>query len=178
MKPPGSPPWGTAYPGPPHPQFRSTGHPEEWGCRAGWEHHPNGQKHRSKNRRWPKLRGTKGSSEPGRFYFQKGIWKTCGVPCPESKDKFFSLSYFPAYAHTLSCCSRVWLFATLRITGSFVHGTLQARILEWVTMPSSRGSSLFRNLTPVSFVSCIASRVLTHWATWEAPCFRVFKQKT
>ena len=25
--------------------------------------------------------------------------------------------------------------------GSSVHGTLQARILEWVAMPSSRGSS-------------------------------------
>ena len=27
-------------------------------------------------------------------------------------------------------------------SGSSVHGTLQARILEWVTLPSSRGSSL------------------------------------
>ena len=26
-------------------------------------------------------------------------------------------------------------------SGSFVHGILQARILEWVAMPSSRGSS-------------------------------------
>ena len=25
--------------------------------------------------------------------------------------------------------------------GSFVHGILQARILEWITMPSSRGTS-------------------------------------
>ena len=25
-------------------------------------------------------------------------------------------------------------------SGSFVHGILQARILEWVAMPSSRGS--------------------------------------
>ena len=28
------------------------------------------------------------------------------------------------------------------LPGSFVHGILQARILEWVAMPSSRGSSL------------------------------------
>ena len=31
--------------------------------------------------------------------------------------------------------------------GYFVHGILQARILEWVAMPSSRGSSPFRNWT-------------------------------
>ena len=34
--------------------------------------------------------------------------------------------------------------------GSSVHGTLQARILEWVAMPSSRGSSQPRDLTHVS----------------------------
>ena len=34
--------------------------------------------------------------------------------------------------------------------GSSVHGILQARILEWVAMPFSRGSSPPRNLTPVS----------------------------
>ena len=31
--------------------------------------------------------------------------------------------------------------------GYFVHGILQARILEWVAMPSSRGSSPSRNWT-------------------------------
>ena len=34
--------------------------------------------------------------------------------------------------------------------GSSVHGILQARILEWVAMPSSRGSSLPRDRTQVS----------------------------
>ena len=40
-------------------------------------------------------------------------------------------------------------------TASSVHGILQARILEWVAMPSSRGSSQLRDRTPVSYVSCI-----------------------
>ena len=31
------------------------------------------------------------------------------------------------------------------LSGSSVHGILQARILEWVAMPSSRGSSQFRD---------------------------------
>ena len=44
---------------------------------------------------------------------------------------------------------------------SFVHGTLQARILEWVAMPSSRGSSWPRDQTWISWVSCIAGRFFT-----------------
>ena len=42
--------------------------------------------------------------------------------------------------------------------GSSVHGILQARILEWVAMPSSRGSSQPRNRIQVS---CIAGRFFT-----------------
>ena len=37
--------------------------------------------------------------------------------------------------------------------GSSVHGILQARILEWVAMPFSRGSSQPRDQTCVSFFS-------------------------
>ena len=37
---------------------------------------------------------------------------------------------------------------------SSVHGFLQARILEWVTIPSSRGSSRPRDQTRFSYVSC------------------------
>ena len=46
--------------------------------------------------------------------------------------------------------------------GSSVHGILQARILEWIAMPFSRGSSLPRDRTHVSYVSCIGRRVLYH----------------
>ena len=44
--------------------------------------------------------------------------------------------------------------------GSSVRGILQARILEWVAMPSSRGSSQPRSWIHVSYVSCIDRRVL------------------
>ena len=44
--------------------------------------------------------------------------------------------------------------------GSSVRGILQARILEWVAMPSSRGSSQPRDGTYVSYVSCIGRLVL------------------
>ena len=45
--------------------------------------------------------------------------------------------------------------------GSSVHGILQARILEWVAMPSSSGSSQPRNQTPVSCGSCTAGGFFT-----------------
>ena len=46
--------------------------------------------------------------------------------------------------------------------GSFVHGILQARILEWVATPFSRGSSRPRDPT---LVSCTAGRFFTIWTT-------------
>ena len=46
-----------------------------------------------------------------------------------------------------------------------VHGVLQARILEWVAFPFSRGSSQSRDWTQVSR---IAGRFFTSWATREA----------
>ena len=46
-----------------------------------------------------------------------------------------------------------------------VHGILQARILEWVALPFSRGSSQPRDRT---LVSHIAGRLFTVWATREA----------
>ena len=50
------------------------------------------------------------------------------------------------------------------LTGSSVHGILQARILEWVAYPFFRGSSWPRNWTGVS---CIAGRFFSSWATRE-----------
>ena len=52
-------------------------------------------------------------------------------------------------------------------------GILQTRILEWVAMPFSRGSSWPRDRIHVSNISCIAGRFFTTSAIWEAPslCF-------
>ena len=49
--------------------------------------------------------------------------------------------------------------------GSSVHGIIQARILEWVAISFSRGSSPLRDQTQVS---CTAGRFFTVWATREA----------
>ena len=48
--------------------------------------------------------------------------------------------------------------------GSSVHGIRQARILEWVAIPSSRESSRPKDWT---HVSCLAGRFFTLWATRE-----------
>ena len=40
------------------------------------------------------------------------------------------------------------------LPGSSVHGVFQARVLEWVFMPSSRGSSWPRDQACISYVSC------------------------
>ena len=49
--------------------------------------------------------------------------------------------------------------------GSSVHGILQARILEWVAIPFSKGSSWPRYQT---WASCITGRFFTVWVIREA----------
>ena len=64
------------------------------------------------------------------------------------------------------CAKSLQLYITLcdpmdqSLPGSSVHGVLQTKILEWVVMPSSKGSSWPRDRTHVSYVSCIGR--------WEA----------
>ena len=55
------------------------------------------------------------------------------------------------------------------LPGSSVHRILQERILEWVAVPSSRGSSWPGNHTNILGVPCIKCSFFPHWPTWEAP---------
>ena len=69
------------------------------------------------------------------------------------------------------CCAVLCLAAQWCLTpchpvacsppASSVHGILKARILEWVAVFSSRGSSQPRNQTFISCSSCIAGRFFT-----------------
>ena len=52
---------------------------------------------------------------------------------------------------------------------SSVHRISQARILEWVAITSSRGSSQPRDPTSVSCVPCIAGRFFTSEGLWKPP---------
>ena len=52
-----------------------------------------------------------------------------------------------------------------RLPGSSVHGIFQERILQWVAISYSRGSSQPRNWT---CVSCIGRRIFYQYATWDS----------
>ena len=54
--------------------------------------------------------------------------------------------------------------------GSSAHGIFQARILQWVAISSSRGSSQLRNQTHISMCPALAGRFFTPGATCEALC--------
>ena len=54
-----------------------------------------------------------------------------------------------------------------------VHGSCQAKILEWVAISFSRGSSGPRNRTCVFRVSCTGRQILYHCGTWETPCISI-----
>ena len=73
-----------------------------------------------------------------------------------------------------SFCSLMWVSEWVKVTqscltlrphGLVVHGILQARILEWVSFPFSRGSSQPRDQTQVSHN---AGGFFTSWATRKA----------
>ena len=60
------------------------------------------------------------------------------------------------------------------LSGSSIHGIFQARVLEWIAISFSRGSSWPRNRTQVSH---IAGRRFTFWATREALIIRLVPEK-
>ena len=64
------------------------------------------------------------------------------------------------------------LLSHVRLSGTprIVHGILQARILEWVAVPFSRGSSQHRDWTQVF---CVAGRFFISWATRGEISFRI-----
>ena len=75
--------------------------------------------------------------------------------------------------HPGTCCVNVNVTQLCRILcdpmghsppDSSVCGISQAKILEWVAIPFSRGTSQARDQT---WVSCIAGRFFTTKATWE-----------
>ena len=83
---------------------------------------------------------------------------------------------FGVLSASVICSVKVKLLVTLSyrtlgdcmgcsLPGSSVHGILQARILDWVAIPSSRGSSWPTDWTQVS---CSAVRFFTIWAIRKA----------
>ena len=65
-----------------------------------------------------------------------------------------------ACAKLLQSCPTLCNPIDCSLPGSSFHGILHARILEWVAMPSSRGSSQPRDRTHISCISCIGRWLL------------------
>ena len=57
------------------------------------------------------------------------------------------------HAKLIQSCLTLCDFMDCSPPGSSVHGILQTRILEWVTMPSSKGSSWPRDRNHIFYVS-------------------------
>ena len=112
---------------------------------------------------------SRGSSQP-----RDGSW----VSCPAGAASALSHQGSPSQSLPFSnqscgilrfclpnCFSRIQLFATPWTAArqvSLSMGFLKARILEWVAISSSRGSSWPRDRTHLSYVSCICRWVVLH----------------
>ena len=127
------------------------------------------------------MKGVARSTPKGAFYSQKGshrLGMALGVQVDQSPDKVSVYLQFTClqrtYASTvlMLCCakslSHVQLFVTpwtVPCQAPMSMALLQARVLEWVVMPSSGGSSQPRDRTQVSHT---AGGFFTIWATGEA----------
>ena len=89
-----------------------------------------------------------------------------------------SSTYITIYLDNTTFClcaqllSHVQIFCNpmdCTLLGSSVHGIFQARILEWVTMSSSREASQPRDRTHVSYVSCNGRQIFYHWCHLGSP---------
>ena len=98
-------------------------------------------------------------------------WRTFELFPPFGYDEWIMLLWMFMYKYLcertcmLSLFSRVQLFTilwTVAYPGFSAYGIFQARIVKWVAMPSSRGSSQPRDQTHVSYIACIGRWVLYH----------------
>ena len=72
---------------------------------------------------------------------------------------FFSMKMGGVSAQS---CPTLWKTTDCSLPGHSAHGILQARTLEWVAIPFSRGSSQPRDQTWISHIAC---RFFTGWDT-------------
>ena len=122
-------------------------------------------------------------------HFIQGIWAAANFDM--RRDSIFPRNWGTTVSTTCApkspACSFILQMPVLSLTWSVkvaqlcpilcdlmdytIHGTLQARILEWTAFPFSRGSSQPRDRTQVS---SIAGGFFTSWATREALVFHSY----
>ena len=112
---------------------------------ASWENHE-GQE----------ATGRTGHGTTDWFQIGKGVHQGCILsPC------FLTYMQSESESKVSQSCLTLCNPMDCSLLGSSVHGIFQARVLEWVAISFSRGSSWTR-------VSRIVARHFTIWATWEA----------
>ena len=116
-------------------------------------------------------------------FLPKRYCKSILVPCFWKRPLWMHQSIYKQIASSYSgadmgrgcgcCCGcglrRIWLFATPWTVAHKAPLSVEfskARILEWIAISFSRGSSHPRDQTHVSCVPCIGRQILYHWATW------------
>ena len=110
------------------------------------------------------------------------LWRTVWNFLKKNKKLKIDLVYDPAIllwacAKLLQLCPTLYDPVDCSLPCSSVPGILQATILEWVAMPSSRESSQPRNQTCVYYVSCTGGQVVYHYHL-RSPLLGVYPEKT
>ena len=90
---------------------------------------------------------------PGRDQRKEGVWLILGIGINVMGRKKMLITQ-----SCLTLCDPM----DCNPPGSSVHGILQVRTLEWVSISFSRGSSCPRDGTLVYCVSCFAGRLFTN----------------
>ena len=88
------------------------------------------------------------------------LWAT-GEPVLPHRKKKVKVNSFPTLCDHMD----------YSLPGSFIHGIFQARVLEWIAISFSRGSSQLRDRTRDPH---IAGRCFTIWATREALYYHIW----
>ena len=87
---------------------------------------------------------------------------------PATSHPTLITSTFPIHRWWYSVLSKSLWPHGLYLPNSSHHGIYQARILDWVNISYSRGSSWTRDGSQVSHISCTGRQILYHCAAWEA----------
>ena len=115
-------------------------------------------------------------AEYGLYTFSVRNWILSEVGARSEQQRGGRVQEMKLYLVVLDCCAMLCLVARSYLTvcnsmdcsppGSSVHGDSPGKNMEWVPMPSSRGSSQPRDWTQVSY---IAGRSFSSWTTRETP---------
>ena len=112
-------------------------------------------------------------SHPSTSTFPEG-WNC--VPDPIMRPAYFVCCFWWWWWFSLEVVSDSWGPVDCNLQGSSVYGISQARMLEWVAISFSRGSSQPRIWT---WVTCFAGRFITGWATRKTCTqFKIFFKLT